>query len=72
MIRRDPAERRLEEAIRAIDPQLSHHLSLDLNWRAREVSALATAHVVEARRRSQPPAQAYLDLLGAAAPWMHY
>ena len=65
---RDLAERRLEEAIRRVDPQLTQS-SGDLRARARQASALAMAHVQEAYSRSQAPSQAYLDLLGAAAPW---
>ena len=66
---RELAERRLEEAIRRVDPQLSEPAG-DLRSRARKASALAMAHVQDAYQRSQAPAQAYLDLLGASAPWV--
>jgi len=62
---RDLAERRLEEAIRKVEPNLSQHA--DLRTRAREASAVAMAHVQSAYQSNQRPAQAYLDLLGAAA-----
>ena len=66
----EQAERRLEDAIRRVDPELIEYLRRDVRSRARGASILALAQVREATRRRRPPSPAYLELLDAAAPWL--
>lgn len=64
------AERRLEEAIKRIDPELTDYLRPDPAARARCASIIARAQLREARRRRVQPATKYVELLNAAAPWL--
>lgn len=64
------AERRLEEAIRRVDPELTEYLRPDPAVRARCASIIARAQMREAKRRRVQPAFKYIELLNAATPWL--
>ena len=72
MHRHDALERRLDEAIRRVDAAVREQLACDPDprTRARRASTLAMQQVKQAIQNRQQPPQPYLDLLGAAAPWV--
>ena len=71
MYRQEALERKLDEAIRRVDPTVRDQLTTDPDprTRARRASTLALQHVKAAMRNLEPPPKQYLDLLGAAAPF---
>jgi len=72
MHRHAALERKLDEAIRRVDPSVRDQLTSDPDprTRARRASTLALQHVKAAIQNRQQPPQPYLDLLGAAAPFV--
>lgn len=64
------AERRLEAAIKRIDPELTEYLRPDPVARARCASIIARAQLREAKRRRVQPSAKYVELLNAATPWL--
>lgn len=62
-------ERRLDECLKRVDPELPDHLRPNAALRARCATVLANAHIRAARKNRVAAPRAYVELLEAASVW---